>query len=131
MIRRPRRSTLSSSSAASDVYKRQTLIKAIVEGFQGKQLGPESVMTVTKHFPGDGPVKDGYDPHNSYGKWTIYPGNNFDYHLIPFRAAFEAGTGGVMGGYFIPVGKDTVAINFSKAMIDGLLREKMGFQGLV
>ena len=25
--------------------------KAIVEGFQGKQLGPESVMTVTKHFP--------------------------------------------------------------------------------
>jgi hypothetical protein len=25
------------------------------------------------HFPGDGPVKDGYDPHNNYGKWTIYP----------------------------------------------------------
>ena len=84
-----------------------TLIKAIVEGFQGKQLGPESVMTVTKHFPGDGPVKDGYDGHNCYGKWTIYPGNQFDYHLIPFKAAFEAGTGGIMGGYFIPVGKDT------------------------
>ena len=88
-------------------------------------------MTVTKHFPGDGPVKDGYDGHNNYGKWTIYPGNQFDYHLIPFRAAFEAGTGGIMGGYFIPVGKDTVGINFSKAMINGLLREKMGFQGLV
>ena len=88
-------------------------------------------MTVTKHFPGDGPVKDGYDPHNSYGKWTIYPGNNFDYHLIPFRAAFEAGTGGIMGGYFIPVGKDTLGINFSKAMIANLLREKMGFHGVV
>ena len=107
------------------------LVAAFVEGFQGKQLGPESVMTVTKHFPGDGPVKDGYDPHNSYGKWTIYPGNNFDYHLIPFRAAFRAGTGGVMGGYFIPVGQDTVGINFSKAMIAGLLREKLGFQGVV
>ena len=114
-----------------DANLNATLIKAIIEGFQGKQLGPQSVMTVTKHFPGDGPVKDGYDPHNNYGKWTIYPGNNFDYHLIPFRAAFEAGTGGVMGGYFIPVGKDTVAINFSNAMINGLLREKMGFQGLV
>jgi len=114
-----------------DANLNATLIKAIVEGFQGNQLGPESVMTVTKHFPGDGPVKDGYDGHNNYGKWTIYPGNQFDYHLIPFRAAFEAGTGGVMGGYFIPVGKDTVGINFSKAMIDGLLREKMGFQGLV
>jgi beta-glucosidase len=114
-----------------DANLNATLIQAIVEGFQGKQLGPESVMTVTKHFPGDGPVKDGYDGHNNYGKWTIYPGNRFDYHLIPFRAALEAGTGGIMGGYFIPVGQDTVGINFSQAMINGLLREKMGFQGLV
>ena len=120
-----------SGTFGEDANLNATLIKAIVEGFQGKQLGPESVMTVTKHFPGDGPVKDGYDGHNNYGKWTIYPGNQFDYHLIPFRAAFEAGTGGIMGGYFIPVGKDTVGINFSKAMIDGLLRERMGFQGLV
>ena len=114
-----------------DANLNATLIKAIVEGFQGKQLGPESVMTVTKHFPGDGPMKDGYDGHNNYGKWAIYPGNQFDYHLIPFRAAVAAGTGGMMGGYFIPVGKDTVGINFSKAMIDNLLREKLGFQGLV
>ena len=114
-----------------DANLNATLVKAIVEGFQGQQLGPQGVMTVTKHFPGDGPVKDGYDGHNNYGKWTIYPGNRFDYHLIPFRAALEAGTGGIMGGYFIPVGKDTVGINFSQAMIDGLLREKLGFQGLV
>jgi beta-glucosidase len=120
-----------SGTFGEDANLNATLVKAIVEGFQGKQLGPESVMTVTKHFPGDGPVKDGYDPHNSYGKWTIYPGNNFDYHLIPFRAAFEAGTGGIMGGYFIPVGKDTLGINFSKAMIANLLREKMGFHGVV
>lgn len=120
-----------SGTFGEDANLDATLIKAIVEGFQGKQLGPESVMTVTKHFPGDGPVKDGYDGHNSYGKWTIYPGNNFDYHLIPFRAAFEAGTGGIMGGYFIPVGKDTLGINFSKAIITNLLREKMGFHGVV
>jgi beta-glucosidase len=120
-----------SGTFGEDANLNATLVKAFVEGFQGKQLGPESVMTVTKHFPGDGPVKDGYDGHNNYGKWTIYPGNNFDYHLIPFKAAFEAGTGGIMGAYFIPVGKDTVAINYSKAMITGLAREKMGFQGIV
>jgi beta-glucosidase len=120
-----------SGTFGDDAEWNAKLVKAYVEGFQGKQLGPESVMTVVKHFPGDGPTKDGLDPHNSYGKWTIYPGNNFEYHLIPFKAAFEAGTGGIMGGYFIPVGKDTMAINFSKAMITGLLREKMGFQGLV
>jgi beta-glucosidase len=108
-----------------------SLTKAIVEGFQGKQLGAESVMTVTKHFPGDGPVKDGYDGHNAYGKWYIYPGNQFDLHLQPFKAAFEAGTGGIMTAYGIPVGKDTVGIAFSKAMVDELLRRKLGFQGLV
>ncbi len=114
-----------------DANLNAALIKAFVEGFQGRQLGPESVMTVTKHFPGDGPVKDGYDGHNSYGKWYIYPGNQFDYHLIPFKAAFDAGTGGIMTAYGIPVGKDTVGIAFSKAMVNELLRRKMGFQGLV
>ncbi len=108
-----------------------SLTRAIVEGFQGRQLGPESVMTVTKHFPGDGPVKDGYDGHNAYGKWFIYPGNQFDLHLQPFKAAFEAGSGGVMTAYGIPVGKDTVAIAFSKAMVTDLLRQKLGFKGLV
>ncbi len=109
----------------------RSLTRAIVEGFQGKQLGPESVMTVTKHFPGDGPVKDGYDGHNAYGKWFIYPGNQFDLHLQPFKAALEAGTGGIMTAYGIPVGRDTVAIAFSKAMVSELLRQKLGFKGLV
>ncbi len=120
-----------SGTFGEDANLNAALIKAFVEGFQGRQLGPESVMTVTKHFPGDGPVKDGYDGHNSYGKWYIYPGNQFDYHLIPFKAAFNAGTGGIMTAYGIPVGKDTVGIAFSKTMVNELLRRKMGFQGLV
>ena len=120
-----------SGTFGEDFQLVSSLTKAIVEGFQGPQLGPQSVMTVTKHFPGDGPVKDGYDGHNYYGKWTIYPGGKFDAHLAPFRAAFEAGSGGIMGGYFIPVGHDTVGINFSNAMLNGLLRKKMGFNGLV
>ena len=107
------------------------LVREFIEGCQGKQLGPDSVLTVTKHFPGNGPVKDGYDPHASYGKWTIYPANQFDYHLAPFRTAIQAGTGAIMGGYMIPMGKDTVGVNFSKAMITDLLREKLGFQGVV
>ena len=38
MIRRPPRSTLSSSSAASDVYKRQALGRARLQRLQGKPL---------------------------------------------------------------------------------------------
>ena len=47
---------------------------------------------MTKHFPGGGPQKDGEDPHFPYGKEQVYPGNNFDYHLRPFEAAFAANT---------------------------------------
>ena len=81
-------------------------------------------MAVTKHWPGDGPVKDGQDPHNDYGRWQVYPGGQFEHHLLPFQAAFAAGTGGIMGSYAIPVGFDTVGINFSKVMIADLLREE-------
>ena len=53
------------------------------------------------------------------------------HHLIPFREAFEAGTGGIMPGYAIPEGMDTVGMNFSKVIVTDLLRNKFGFQGLV
>jgi beta-glucosidase len=114
-----------------DAATSASLVKAYVEGFQGARLSPSSVLCVTKHFPGDGPVKDGLDPHNDYGRWQVYPGKNFDYHLIFFQAAFEAGTGGIMPGYAIPVGYDTVGMSFSKVIVAELLRKKMGFQGLV
>ena len=39
---------------------------------------------MVKHFSGGGPQKDGEDAHFPYGKEQVYPGNNFDYHLIPF-----------------------------------------------
>ena len=107
------------------------LVKAYVEGFQGKQLGPESVMCVARHFPGGGAVKDGPDSHDEYGKWQAYPGKHFDYHLIPFQAAIEAGTAGIMPGYAIPVGVDTVGMTFSKIIVTDLLRGKYGFNGLV
>ena len=107
------------------------LVTAYIEGFQGASLGRESVMCVTKHFPGDGPVKAGLDPHNDYGKWQVYPGNHFEYHLGPFRAAIAAHTGAMMPGYAIPVGMDTVGMGFSKMIVTDLLRGKFGFNGLV
>ncbi|MBL0155944.1 MAG: glycoside hydrolase family 3 C-terminal domain-containing protein [Bryobacterales bacterium] len=108
-----------------------SLVRAYIAGMQGNALTPESVLCVTKHFPGDGPVKEGLDPHNDFGKWQIYPGNHFDHHLIPFRAAFESGTGGIMPGYAIPQGYDTVGMNFSKVIVGDMLRGKFAYQGLV
>ena len=76
---------------------------AYIRGFQGEAVGPESVACMVKHFPGGGPQKDGLDPHFAYGKEQVYPGDNFDYHLPPFEAAFEAGVEQVMPYYGIPM----------------------------
>ncbi len=109
------------------------LTAAYIRGFQGETLGKESVACMTKHFPGGGPQKDGEDPHFSYGKEQVYPGNNFDYHLIPFRAAFRAGTAQIMPYYGQPVGLpyEPVGFGFNKEIITGLLREEFGFDGVV
>jgi len=109
------------------------MTRAYILGFQGDRLGPQSVACMTKHFSGGGPQKDGEDPHFPYGKEQVYPGHNFDYHLIPFEAAFAANTAQIMPYYGIPVGQtsEDVAFGFNKDIITGLLREKYGFDGVV
>ena len=88
---------------------------------------------MTKHFPGGGPQKDGEDPHFSYGREQVYPGGRFDYHLEPFRAALEAGTSQMMPYYGMPVGTEheEVGFSFNQAIITDLLREQLGFDGIV
>ena len=109
------------------------MVSAYIRGFQGEKLGPHSVACMTKHFPGGGPQKDGEDPHFSYGKDQVYPGNNFEYHLIPFEAAFEAGTAMIMPYYGRPLGLplEEVGFGFNKDVVTGLLRGKYGFDGVV
>src|ERR671933_494546 len=106
---------------------------AYIRGFQGKSLGLESVACMTKHFPGGGPQRDGEDPHFPYGREQVYPGNNFDYHLIPFEAAFAVHTAQIMPYYGMPVGTqyEAVGFGFNKDVITGLLRGKYGFDGVV
>ena len=109
------------------------LVAAYVRGFQGAALGPSSVATMLKHFPGGGPQKDGEDPHFEYGREQVYPGGNFEYHLRPFEAGFAAGASQVMPYYGMPVGTqyEEVGFGFNRDIITGLLREKYGFDGIV
>ena len=106
---------------------------AYIRGFQGSELGPDSVATMSKHFPGGGPQKDGEDPHFAYGREQVYPGDNFEYHLKPFEAAFAAGGSQIMPYYGMPVGTEyeEVGFGFNKSVITGLLRERYKFDGIV
>jgi beta-glucosidase len=86
---------------------------AYILGFQGEELGPHSVATMVKHWPGGGPQQDGWDAHFRYGANQEYPGGNFDYHLRPFEAALAAGTAMVMPYYGIPLNQTTENVGMS------------------
>ncbi len=109
------------------------LVAGYIRGFQGETIGTDSVLTMTKHFPGGGPQARGLDAHQFYGADQAYPGDNFEYHLKPFEAAFEAGTAQIMPYYGIPNGQtsEDVAMAFNKDIITGLLRGRYGFDGVV
>ena len=88
---------------------------------------------MTKHFPGGGPQAKGLDAHQFYGADQAYPGDNFEYHLKPFEAAFAAGTAQIMPYYGIPNGQtsEDVAMAFNKDIITGMLRGRYEFEGVV
>ena len=110
------------------------LTKAYIQGFQGESLGTHSILTMTKHFPGGGPQKDGMDSHFATGKEQVYPGGMFDYHLKPFiEGALPAGTAQLMLYYGQPIGitEEEVAFGFNKEIVTELLRDSLGFDGVV
>jgi len=108
--------------------------KAYILGFQGDTLTNTSVACMSKHFSGGGPQKDGEDPHFPYGKLQVYPGNNFEYHLLPFiNGAFKANTAAIMPYYGIPFNQtnENVGFAFNKQIIGNLLRDSLHFDGVV
>ncbi|MWJ36816.1 glycoside hydrolase family 3 protein [Clavibacter michiganensis] len=111
---------------------------AYLEGFQGPALDATSVACVTKHFPGAGPQKDGEDAHFPYGREQVYPADAFGVHLRPFEAALRNGTAAIMPYYGMPVGLEIdgepieeVGFGYNKQILTGLLREKLGFEGVI
>lgn len=117
------------------------ILYALVKGLQGDRIDENSIALTIKHFPGGGPQEDGADPHYEFGQNQVYPTNNFDYHVKPFKAAIAAGASSMMPYYGIAVdqgyditvdGKQRdVGMAFSKGVVTDLLRGELGFTGYV
>jgi beta-glucosidase len=123
-----------SGTFGSSAEVTSALVRAYIRGLQGPRLGPRSVAAMVKHFPGGGPRKDGEDPHFPHGKDQVYPGGMRDLHLAPFRAAIEAGCSQLMPCHGRPIGVDgweEVGFGFNRDVLTGLLRERLGFDGIV
>ena len=126
------------------------MARAYVDGFQtstgsgeiANGWGYTSVNAMVKHWPGGGSGEGGRDAHYGFGKYAVYPGNNFAQHLIPFtEGAFKLkgktkSAAAVMPYYTISFNQDTknhenVANNYNAYIITDLLRKKYGYDGVV
>ncbi|WP_459478503.1 glycoside hydrolase family 3 protein [Clostridium saccharoperbutylacetonicum] len=126
------------------------LAEAYCDGFQTSTgefeisdgWGFESVNAMVKHWPGGGSGESGRDAHYAYGKFAVYPGNNFQEHLKPFvEGAFKLKgktntASALMPYYTISYDQDkrnneNVGNSYSKYIINDLLREKYNYNGVV
>ena len=122
-----------SGTFGEDAALTSRMAKAYILGYQGDKLDSNSVATMTKHFSGGGPQKEGLDPHFPFHKGQVYPGNNFKYHLLPFEAAFSVHTAAIMPYYGVPMGQtsEDVGFSYNKDIITGLLRNTYHYDGVV
>lgn len=102
----------------------------------------DSVVCMAKHFPGDGAAEGGREAHNNYGKYNIYPGNNLEEHLevfdkiIHIEDSLTGGIKAIMPSYSISMNQygsigEEVGSGYSSYKLQTLLREELGFEGLI
>jgi len=97
-----------------------------------KGLQDQHVIAVAKHFPGHGDTDT--DSHVALPVINTDLARLEKVDLVPFQKSFEAGVLGVMVAHlYMPLFDTTNAktTTLSKALVTGLLQERMGFKGLI
>jgi beta-N-acetylhexosaminidase len=98
---------------------------AIIRTLQG-----EGIAASGKHFPGHGDTST--DSHVEL-PLLDHPRDRLEaVELVPFKAAIAAGVASIMTAHIlIPALDDESPATLSKAIVDGLLKRTLGFEGLV
>ncbi|MCF8144740.1 MAG: beta-N-acetylhexosaminidase [Deltaproteobacteria bacterium] len=95
-----------------------------------KSLQENGVMAVAKHFPGLGRATR--DPHHDLPTIEADMDEIEESHLLPFRAAMEQGVSAVMTSHALyPALDPEYPGTLSHRVVTGLMRERLGFDGLV
>lgn len=89
------------------------------------------ILSVVKHFPGHGDTE--VDSH--LGLPCIGKGMEelLGCELLPFQRAVEQGVGAVMAAHILYpcLDPDGIPASMSRKILQGILRQKMGFEGLI
>jgi beta-N-acetylhexosaminidase len=108
----------------SDPARVAAAMRTVVPAGQGA-----GVLTTLKHFPGLGRVQANTDTSTKAVDATTTAN---DPYLEPFRAGIESGSAAVMisSARYPRLDDDTIAA-FSQPIVTGLLRDRLGFRGLI
>jgi beta-N-acetylhexosaminidase len=116
----PRNPVIGVRSFGSDPDLVARHVAAFVAGTQSV-----GIVACAKHFPGHGDTAV-----DSHLELPTVEGDLRE-ALLPFRAAIEAGVGCVMTGHLLVPELDDVPATLSRRIVSGLLRDELGFDGLV
>jgi len=95
-----------------------------------RALQENGVMAVAKHFPGLGRAR--IDPHYNLPRIEVDTEEMEKVNIPPFKAAIEEGVSGIMTSHALyPALDSEQPATLSSAILTTLLREKMGFDGLI
>ena len=122
----PANTALGVRSFGDDPAAVATLGAAMIRGLQGA-----GVAATIKHFPGLGEVRE--DTHFALGVVDADRERLETTTLVPFRAAIAAGARLAMSAHVaVPAltGDLTLPATLSTAVMDGLLRAELGFEGV-
>ena len=121
----PKNPVINTRSYGADPARVGAFVSAWVRG-----LAAGGAMATLKHFPGHGDT----DTDTHLGFATVgHPRTHLDaVELVPFRAAIAAKAGAVMTAHLglSAVDDSGNPATLSKPVIDGLLRQDLGFDGL-
>jgi beta-N-acetylhexosaminidase len=93
-------------------------------------LQSAGVAACAKHFPGHGDTA--VDSHHDLPRIPRDRASLDEVELAPFRAAIAAGVQAVMTGHLlVPAVDPALPATLSRAVLTGLLREELGFEGTV
>lgn len=97
--------------------------------FRGLQS--EGVIATAKHFPGHGDTAD--DSHGSLPVLHVDRATLETRELVPYKMLIAEGLEAVMSGHiaYPDVAGNGLPASLSPELIDGLLRQSLGFQGVV
>jgi beta-N-acetylhexosaminidase len=95
-----------------------------------RTLQDAGIAACGKHFPGHGDTSS--DSHFEMPLLDHPPDRLDAVELVPFRAAIAAGVASIMTAHIlIPSLDEEFPGTLSPAIVDGLLKKKLGYQGLV